>query len=339
MPAHDVSYAAATLIGYWVAAVIYGINVPLYVFCLRVLGKEITASKRVLLIATSVHVLVATANICVTLAHLIEGFLRSPAPNLFYSDTSQPLYLAQLWTYYSLLAIGDCILAWRCYVVWKRYPAIGIYLVLCLLTYIVSAIIALIKIGNTHTQAEFFNAYIWSTVALSMSLGIQVPATILAVLKIWTTTVQRAETPTRSSNLAIISMMIESGIVLTSASGVVFTLYRLRFVAGGLVAPIHAQMSFLIPASITARTGLRQLVHKDRVFPGIRSTRPDFLGLRHDESFGTSIPLSPTSKGTKTSANIVSEAYGDNVYSNDVVSTPLGEYRSIAASKTAHAMT
>lgn len=48
--------------------------------------------------------------------------------------------------------------------------------------------------------------------------------------------------PNRSHNLAIIWMIIESGVILTGASAVILILFRLRLNAGGLVAPIHAQL-------------------------------------------------------------------------------------------------
>ncbi|KZV60679.1 hypothetical protein PENSPDRAFT_659420 [Peniophora sp. CONT] len=295
MPMHDVSMNGAALVGSWVAAVIYGLNVPLYILCIRILGK----TNRILTMVTSMHIILATAHSFVTLAYLVRGFLQLPTraeSDVYYAVQSTSLHLGQFWLYFFLIMVGDGIMAWRCYVVSKRSNFVAAFFVLLLVVYFACDVTNLVKIAQTQSEEQFFEAFAWMTAVFTLSLGIQFAATFLIIWKIWANTLRRSAAPTHSSNLAIIWMLVESGIVLTGASASVLIMFRMKLNAGALVAPIHAQLSFFIPASIIARAArLRHAARQDQVLPG--SIR--FAPFRHGGSGGSGTHGSSSQRSSK----------------------------------------
>ncbi|KZV76732.1 hypothetical protein PENSPDRAFT_679761 [Peniophora sp. CONT] len=237
----DTSISTAALVGSWVAAVVYGLNIPLFLLCYRVMGN----TNRILFTVTAVHLVLATAHAAITLAYLVKGFLQihtSAESNAYYALQSTPLHLGQFWLYFLLIMVGDGIMAWRCYIVSKRNNIVGIVFATLLAAYLVCDITNLVRIGKTRSEQEFFEAFTWMTAVFTLSLGIQFVATSVIVWKIWSATLRRSNTPNRHSNLAVIWIMVESGAILTGASASVLIMFRLKLNAGALVAPIHGQL-------------------------------------------------------------------------------------------------
>ncbi|KAJ7183857.1 hypothetical protein C8R46DRAFT_1209998 [Mycena filopes] len=226
----------SALVGFWVAAVLYGINMVVFVSCIRVLHhRGLAGFNRILLLVASIQFMLATAHNIVCLFQLIRGFIDNSAEAVYLTNS----------------IIGDTILIWRLYIVYNRnWWLCGPFLVLLAGTTVCSysAVYYVSKFSPSDPVfMEALGNWILSTWALSIG------ATLLIAYRISSTTFTATRTSWRHS--AVFWLVIESGAIYSLATVVTLVLYALKQNSGAISGAALGQISCLIPTSIIVRVG------------------------------------------------------------------------------------
>ena len=115
-------------------------------------------------------------------------------------------------------------------------------LTLILMSLLVCGYSTIGQIANLSMMQDLFDVAHWTTAIFSISLGIQIGATTLIVVKTSRVPAWRYVSSHRE-NLAIVWIIVESGAILTAATATELTLYLLNMNAGAIIAPIISQLS------------------------------------------------------------------------------------------------
>ncbi|KAI0246789.1 hypothetical protein BJV78DRAFT_1251282 [Lactifluus subvellereus] len=121
----DLSWSSASLISSWIVGPLYGINICVFMLCVRVLQmKVLKGPNLMMLIVASVQFALATGHITTLLVQLSRvyvgaaGTLDGRSQYLFGGASPDHVALEALYITNSL--IGDAILIWRLWVIWNR---------------------------------------------------------------------------------------------------------------------------------------------------------------------------------------------------------------------------
>ena len=97
-------------------------------------------------------------------------------------------------------------------------------------------------IANLRGMQDLFTVAQWTTAVFTISLGIQISASTLIVVKALRVSSWRHVSSHRE-NLATVWIIVESGVILTAATAADLTLYLLNMNAGSITANIITQTS------------------------------------------------------------------------------------------------
>ncbi|KAI0318074.1 hypothetical protein OF83DRAFT_66466 [Amylostereum chailletii] len=274
MPHSDISLTYASFVGGWLTGPLYGLNVGLFIVCVRMLYHDVSSiRRRILLSLACIQMAIATAHAICTFIFLIKGFVQnanSPNGTLFYFiNQSTPEHVTQELLFFLNYIISDGILVWRCWVVWGHSLWICIPLGVMVLGTAVSGFTTVGKIAQLTSTEVLFDVQDWTTATFSISLGTQVISTALIAWKIMSTMGWKSKSA-RKDQLAIVWMIVESGAVLTISTIVVLTLFLLGMNAGAILAPIIGQLSFTVPTSIVVRVGMKREKRAGNTLPWYR---------------------------------------------------------------------
>ncbi|KAI0057388.1 hypothetical protein BV25DRAFT_1812471 [Artomyces pyxidatus] len=223
----------ATLVSLLCAGVLYGIHLVTFGNVARVLLVQRNAARRrprvYLVVATLLLLFIGSAHIVILMRRVLEAFVWYTGPGgattALYQISNKLLNTMSI-LYDTQTAIGDIILVYRCYVLYRRDWRVVVLPVALWVNFLVFAVLNVHKALNLREQALLSTGSLetWATAGLSMTLALNVVTTGLMVFKIWS--IQRQSTrifgPSgrlsgRRSLDDVIIILVESGAIYTFA--------------------------------------------------------------------------------------------------------------------------
>ncbi|KAJ8584963.1 hypothetical protein M405DRAFT_695926, partial [Rhizopogon salebrosus TDB-379] len=163
--------------------------------------------------ATCLLLILSTLHMGGSISHVWQGFISSENADLFFDDVSKTTFKAIINEL--LTIIGDAILIYRCYVVWRRIdiiiiPIIGSIVYLVTGTY---AVWMLSQTTLTNANLVFLQEMRkWVISAYTMALATNVIATSILALKLWLVYRRSSKIRvTRSQIYPVLLIVMESG--------------------------------------------------------------------------------------------------------------------------------
>lgn len=259
----------AWLVGILVEGVLYGIHIVLFGFSLTFLvwrrGK--TNINWLMLLSTCVIFCASTAHFGVAFNNLVTAFITKrdepggPAAVINSADLVFPINL--MFSINNFL--GDCILTYRCWVVWQKDLRVALVPILLLLVYVASAIVGLY---NFHQEAKYGNHFTagiadFGTASFAVSLALNILMTSLIAGRIYSLARQnRIALSARHTKqyMSIIGIILESGALFTAAQVVFLAIWHQSTFhhatgADAITAVMVAQVYCIVPTLIIVRVG------------------------------------------------------------------------------------
>ncbi|ESK87499.1 hypothetical protein Moror_10911 [Moniliophthora roreri MCA 2997] len=291
----DTSPEMAALVGLWLTTLLYGVNIALFIGCLHVLLKRryVTREAQAFLLATStLQFILSTVHVVTALIQLIQGFALTAnvagASMLYFLDFGTAVHIVQEAAYCFNSLIGDGILIWRVYMVWRKDIKIIIlpillltgttgnvthhFLVILLLYLLVSVCVckAIFNLTTLNpTDILFLPRVIpWLTAIWAMSLAVQGICTLLIASKIWwDSRTSRKAGFGSSRQMSVVWTIVESGAVYSISTVFLMTFFLLKTQVGAIIGDPLGQISAIVPTTIVVRVGLglnhRSTSHSD----------------------------------------------------------------------------
>ncbi|TFK53453.1 hypothetical protein OE88DRAFT_1733375 [Heliocybe sulcata] len=259
----------AWLVGILVEGVLYGINIVLFGFSLAFLvwRRETANINWLMLLSTCVIFMASTAHFGIAFNNLVTAFITQrdapggPAAIINSADLVFPINL--MFSINNFL--GDCLLTYRCWLVWQKSIRIALVPILLLVVYIASAIVGLY---NFHQEAKYGNHFTagiadFGTASFAISLALNILVTSLIAGRIYHLARQtRAVLPPRHAKqyMTIITIILESGALFTAAQVIFLAIWHQSIVnhatgADAITAVMVAQIYCIVPTLIIVRVG------------------------------------------------------------------------------------
>uniref|UniRef100_A0A0W0FQN5 Integral membrane protein n=1 Tax=Moniliophthora roreri TaxID=221103 RepID=A0A0W0FQN5_MONRR len=277
----DTSPEMAALVGLWLTTLLYGVNIALFIGCLHVLLKRryVTREAQAFLLATStLQFILSTVHVVTALIQLIQGFALTAnvagASTLYFLDFGTAVHIVQR----GGSLIGDGILIWRVYMVWRkdikiiilpvRTPSLPSVLrnssnhiaqILLLTGTTVCVCKAIFNLTTLNpTDILFLPRVIpWLTAIWAMSLAVQGICTLLIASKIWwDSRTSRKAGFGSSRQMSVVWTIVESGAVYSISTVFLMTFFLLKTQVGAIIGDPLGQISAIVPTTIVVRVGL-----------------------------------------------------------------------------------
>ncbi|KAI5117636.1 hypothetical protein M0805_008443 [Coniferiporia weirii] len=291
----------AYLLGGWFASALWGAYSVLFGVSMYFI---LTSRKRDLYRPTTwVMVLMyslATAHVFIALRRIVIALIdlrgKPPGPIAYLADIGDNLNRVKDLIYITNLVLGDCIITWRCYVVWgEDLRAVG----LPILMIIGTTIAGYGSIGQYFLpKPSLKTAEAWGTAMFAVSLATNIIVTLMTAGRIWYLARARRTVlgSPDSRYRTIVLLLIESGAVIAAAKITEFVLFKLApgtalgnhplYIVFDMMPQITGMMPTLIIAIVNA--GLTSTAHKTNVLSSTlptSGTGPTHFAFRAYHSF------------------------------------------------------
>ncbi|KAF5324160.1 hypothetical protein D9619_011110 [Psilocybe cf. subviscida] len=293
---HHISPPMAGLVANWANTLLYGITTVTYFLCMYVLikrrGDRNPTATWILISISTVQFILSTIHVAVSLRSLIEGFIDTlniqNGALLYWNNPSTKSALVAKTVYVTNALVGDLILIWRLYTVWRK----NIYI--CLLPIVITCAAAVIGyISNSKLTAISGNVHSISVSPVlnlllpmwCLLIATQVISTSLIVGKIWWYV--RCDPVAKSRYVPVIAIIVESGAIYTLSTILLLALTDRKTYAGTILGHITTQIATIVPTLIIIRAELSR--GKDMGILG----RPDLTG-RNESLNARPIVFRPT---------------------------------------------
>ncbi|KIK67530.1 hypothetical protein GYMLUDRAFT_217920 [Collybiopsis luxurians FD-317 M1] len=285
----------AYLTAIWLETLFYGCNMVLffsYLFIVRYKRRH-SLSKIIVTVAVFMF-LFSTVHVSLGFSRLIEGFIilrnQPGGPAAFFSNVSIPANVAKVIIHTVNSILGDSIMVWRCYNVWGQNWLPSILPILLIIASAVCGFGQGIIFAEAKTVHSAFESQLekWNGSLFSMSLTTNVVVTTLIAVRIWW--VGRQVNISHKSHFKyrrVLTLVIESGAIYSSALIIEITLYFLGNNAFYIIYDPIAQLTAIVPTMIIVMTSLgltsddlnseEGRTSRARTMTGIES-RPQFAG-------------------------------------------------------------
>ncbi|KAI0061238.1 hypothetical protein BV25DRAFT_1917190 [Artomyces pyxidatus] len=329
---HDISWNMGALVSSWVVGPLYGINICVFVLCLRVLHlKGLRRTNLALFITAIVQFCLSTGHVITLLVQLIRGFITSAGtidgPTIYFLNQATPEHIAQEVLYITnvRLLIGDAILIWRLYIIWNRNFWLASPFVAFCIASGVCGYTAIAHIAQLSKTGSIFIPRIhnWLLATWIFSIATQVSATLLIGYKIWRSVSWNAF-GVRGSRLSILWILVESG-----AAYSVTTVFLLGFwgeATGAIFSASLGQLSAIGPTLVIVRAGLKSSPYLTPVKGSINDTynSPPRRSVFGDESLSRGGGPRDNQNGVRVHVTKSTDIpLGDNPGHEQVVSFPM----------------
>ncbi|VDB92394.1 unnamed protein product [Peniophora sp. CBMAI 1063] len=295
---HDINIVYAFFLSAWLVGPLYGLNLILFVLCLRfLLNRGVSGGNRVLLATTAAQILLCTGHLVTTIVQIFRAISldeegRGILDNAYVYNQSEAAHVVQVTLYITNGLFADGILIWRCYVVWNKSVYIWAPLVFLLAGNGITGYIAMAHLSRLTPQTAVFDnsvgLYIQAT--WSLSIATQVIASLLISWKVLAAGARLASNRSRPRfrgyHATIFWTIVESGALYSFTTVLLLVFYVNGAQAGAICAAILGQLSATAPYLILVR-----VEHNRQHIPKQTST---VAPPRH-YSRQTSIPVQPSS--------------------------------------------
>ncbi|KAI5117637.1 hypothetical protein M0805_008444 [Coniferiporia weirii] len=221
----------AYLLGGWFASALWGAYSVLF----GVSAYFILTSRKgeIYRLTTWIMVLMyslATAHIFIALRRIVIALIdlqgKRPGPVAYLADIGDNLNRVKDLIYITNLVLGDCVITWRCYVIWAGdLRVVG----LPILMIIGTTIAGYGSIGQYFLpKPSLKTAEAWGTAMFAVSLATNIIVTLMSAGRIWYLTRPRRTVlgSTDSRYRTIVLLLIESGAVIAAAKITEFVLFK-----------------------------------------------------------------------------------------------------------------
>ncbi|KAF5393478.1 hypothetical protein D9757_000494 [Collybiopsis confluens] len=254
----------AYLTAIWLETLFYGINMILffsYLFIVRYKRRH-SLSKIIVVVAVFMFIF-SSIHVSLGFSRLIEGFIvlrnQNGGPATYFSDVSIPLNVAKVIIHTVNSILGDSILVWRCYNVWGQNWLPSLLPILLIIGSAIAGFGQGVEFARAKTIHSAFESELekWNGSVFSLSLATNVLVTTLIAARIWW--VGRQIGGFRGSHFLyrrVLTMVIESGAIYSSAIIIEITLYFLGNNAFYIIYDPIAQLTAIVPTMIIVMTSL-----------------------------------------------------------------------------------
>ncbi|KAF8496993.1 hypothetical protein JB92DRAFT_2987991 [Gautieria morchelliformis] len=207
----------AEIIAIFLETLLYGISLTLFCITLWVLVNKPAETKiRSLMLAIAISLFVlATAHIILDFIRILEAFifLRDSIPGGpigYYGNVSNPLHIAKTAVYTTQTLIGDSLVTWRCYAVYRGNKYVIIYPVTSAAVCAATGYYITWNLTNATPGSTIFQAGgAWITAFFVLTMSTNVYCTSLIVYRIWTSN-RSVASYHQSSLIPVILALVES---------------------------------------------------------------------------------------------------------------------------------
>ncbi|EJD48231.1 hypothetical protein AURDEDRAFT_183566 [Auricularia subglabra TFB-10046 SS5] len=263
----------ASIFALWLESVLYGVYTVLFFTCIYILCylRDPRSTSKTVLSAVVVMYGVATAHVAIVLRRALLAFIYSHldgGSEAFYNEVSHPLNVAQQSLFIVNGIIADCLLIFRCYIVWSGQLWVCALPVTLLMLSSGAGIYftreyALVPPGGSAWQP---NIQRWITTFTATSLATNLLVTVLIASRIWWVTTRSSrilgrDTSSGKYNVAIFGV-IESGALYCVPVTVFLIIYETRSSALPILCQILTQIAGIAPTLIVVQAGLGLTVDK-----------------------------------------------------------------------------
>ncbi|KAF9257837.1 hypothetical protein L218DRAFT_990848 [Marasmius fiardii PR-910] len=258
----------AEFIALWMETLLYGINTVLFCICVYVLIQS--RAHRIFLAATVAMYTICTVHVVVDFVRGIGAFFGSDQTAMgYYTDPRKWSNLFRQALRISNILIADSLLIYRLYIIWGYIWWIVILPILFLIGFSVSGYLSIWLFTQTQPGQNVFDTNIpmCSLIGYAMSLSTNIIVTSLIAGRIWWNTRKLAQLlgtiPHGWRYCRAISIIIESGAIISASVLVMIVLYSLHFNAPYVTDSI-AQIAGIAPTLIIVRVGMGYSVESEK---------------------------------------------------------------------------
>ncbi|KAG0702254.1 hypothetical protein DFH29DRAFT_851737 [Suillus ampliporus] len=295
----------------WLEAILYGINCMLFGGCVYVLSSRESAAHRVLLLASSFQFALATAHVILTFVQAMIAF-TSPmiiattnGASSYYEDGGgNRVYIASMSVYVINAYAQELLLIWRLFIVWNRNWKICILPFMIWIAHCTIASLAIVFVAPKNADVFSHNVQVFALAGWSLEMIINLTVTGGIAYHLWRSGRQTAVLTRHFSYRNTILTIVESGVLITSCTCVMFGLFVSGNIAGTVAVNIATQIGTMTPLLIIVRVGLG--LSRSKLGPsssGGRSftaySRPTEVNVVRSQTTTSDFPLHvlPKSKG------------------------------------------
>ncbi|KZV98761.1 hypothetical protein EXIGLDRAFT_763232 [Exidia glandulosa HHB12029] len=271
----------SSLIALWVEAMFHGIYTVLFVGCLYVLIYMRTArtTRRVIVAAVVLMYLLCSGHMAVILARAYLAFTKSEdigGPKAFYMRLNTPLNLAQQALFVVSGIVADCLLIFRCFIIYEKsliacaLPALLLVASIVCGGFYVHAFTLLPpgQVGRAAVVSLWLRPYICISFATNVIVTALIAYRIIHLTRRMTNVWDRRSGPGSSSGSSIYSTtilaVIESGALYSASLLIFLAVYESGTNAQAIPCQAMAQIVGIAPTLIVVQIGLGLSVEKTR---------------------------------------------------------------------------
>jgi len=180
--------------------------------------------------------LLATISLVLELVSVTQGFIYTPSgPErlMFFADLQRPLGVANEFIYIVMLCISDLVLVWRCWIVWNKNWLVIVLPVLMIVGQVVTGCVAVGEYLTPNTPNVYaIRPWASSMYAASLVTNVILSSTIGGRLWWSMRSSSKLVAGARHGIRDALRLVIESGLAITSAKIIEFTLFQIAFING-----------------------------------------------------------------------------------------------------------
>ncbi|KAL1743351.1 hypothetical protein HDZ31DRAFT_41158 [Schizophyllum fasciatum] len=265
-PSSDIALDVAGIISTVLEGVLYGFSIFMGTATVWVLkrGRKWKDVHRLMLFASFLLFAFSTAHLCIDIRRIYLGLVRhreSPGgPIGYFSDVSQETFVSKNGIYTAHTALGDGVVIYRCYMVWRNVWIIVLPMILWC-SVLASGIGTVYTIAQVTAESGNIFAAVtarWITAFYATTLSCNFLATALLAYRLWSA--ERGAThwhSGRSSIRPILLIVIDAGVLYSITLLCALILFvsqsRAQYVVLDMITPIIS-ISFYM---VLLRVGLK----------------------------------------------------------------------------------
>jgi len=247
-------------------SVLYGMNVVVFLLCLYALqfsrNRTHTGDRLLTLLSTALF-LSATAHMSVNVRRLVEGYVDPPtkeAMTAYLLNITVKSSLAKQYTVVLVNLFSDILITWRVYMVWEKNWKICVIPALLCAGVFTAGIAAGVYEGLVVPGESIFLKKIssWATAQFSMSLAMNVTATLLIASRIIYVTRQlrQLNPELMRTYWRVIVIIVESAFAAAVMQILELAFYEAKFPVVYFIADSTVQIVAMAPLLIIVLVGL-----------------------------------------------------------------------------------
>lgn len=295
--------AEASLLALWLEGTLHGVYTVLFGACIYALlrQRDKQATSTVLTCAVVTMYVIATTHMGLVVYRAVLTFVHAgtalSGAEGSSSKVADPLELSQTILFIANGLVADCLLIFRCSVVWRGRIWVCLFPALLLIVSTASGIWFNVAFAQAPFKGAGWRVHVmpWMTTFVATTLATNVLVTSLIASRVWWITRQSTRNPGHRGasvrrNAALLGI-IESGAIYCMAMVVFFVIYKRRLAELDIMCQTLTQIAGMAPTLIVVQVRLGLTIDKMHSVPS--STTAVELPLHSARSPNLVSPRSP----------------------------------------------